>query len=676
MKANRFRNKIADIIIPSKAILVMAVIGLLIVGVSVFLEYQDRRKDLLKLLENQSALFIRTLSSSARNTIIAADRFENELNNRIIASLHLVEQLDRQSKLTRVDLVRLLKSIQVDELHIYNSEYSVLCMAAGDDRTLKPIPKDVLKSRFENESGSESPISIEFPGRPEKLNAFLVPRKRGGVIVALVADDRFSSLRSMLGFGYFLKRFQTAENVEYVVLQNSQTIIAGSFKNYKLSSFASDSLLHQAMADNEMKTRIIKYDDHPIYEAISRFEMYDMSIGVLRLGLSMHEYEQLAEAARTRLYIFAAVIVVIGIIFVNFAAINRHRHLLRKDLNRLQDHTNTILNNLQSGVLSIDQDGIIQSANKQALSLLEYDISDLYRKPFDVLSEEIWNAITECMQTDGTNNTDSRDRILIHWKNRTIHLRSRIITDDATHRTYIILLDDITGQKLLEEQIRQNEKLSAMQKIALSVAHEIRNPLTAINLIIDLLRKQSNSMVQVDSSDLNLETVQKEIKRISVIVEKYLRYGKLPELKIGVIQFPLLFLDIKSMYEAQLDRKMILLVMDIKNHPPIKGDADQLKQVFINLLNNAEEAIGEKGRIEILGSMSGEVYEIEIRDSGKGIPQKHIESIFDFNFTTKQSGRGIGLAVVRQILNAHHATIDVESSEGKGATFILRFPIE
>lgn len=129
------------------------------------------------------------------------------------------------------------------------------------------------------------------------------------------------------------------------------------------------------------------------------------------------------------------------------------------------------------------------------------------------------------------------------------------------------------------------------------------------------------------------------------------------------------------MYEARLDGKMIILVLDLKNHPPIKGDADQIKQVFVNLLNNAEEAIGEKGKIEIVGSMSGAVYEIKIRDSGKGIPQKDIGSIFDFNFTTKNSGRGIGLAVVQQILSAHQAYIDVESSEGKGTTFFLKFPV-
>jgi signal transduction histidine kinase len=334
------------------------------------------------------------------------------------------------------------------------------------------------------------------------------------------------------------------------------------------------------------------------------------------------------------------------------------------------------LNNLQSGVLSIDQDGIIQSVNKQALSLLEYDVGDVYRKPYDALSEEIRNAITDCMHADETSNTHLRDRILIQWKNRTIHLRSRTIIDDVTHKTCIVLLDDVTKQLLLEEQIRQNEKLSAMQKIAFSVAHEIRNPLTAINLIIDLLRKQSNSAVQVFSKDLNFEIVHKEINRISVIVEKYLRYGKLPKLKIGLVQFPLIFSDIQSMYEAQLDGKMILLVLDVKNHPPIIGDADQLKQVFVNLLNNAEEAIGKIGKIEIVGSMSDAVYEIKIIDSGKGIPQKDIASIFDFNFTTKDSGIGIGLAVVRQILSAHRAHIDVESSEGKGTTFSLRFPVE
>lgn len=675
MRVDRFKNFVASKIISPKAIFIITVLGLIISGSFIYIEYQDRKKDLLKILEYQSDLFINTLSSSAKSTIIAADIFENEINSRIKGSLDLIEQLDRKSELTHADCKRFLNSIGVDELHVYNSQNAVVHIVTEGNRRPNPLTGKILKPKSVDEFENESPKSIEFHGQQERFKVFIVPRKRGGVIAALVSDNRFGNIRSMLGFGYFLKRFQTAGNVEYIVLQNSQTIIAGSFKNYKLSSFASDSLLRYTMVTDEMKTRILHYDDRPIFESIKRFEMYDLSIGVLRLGLSMHEYEQLADAARTRLYIFGIAIVIIGLIFVNFAASYRHRELLRKDIDRLQDYTNKILNNLQSGVISIDQKGIIQSINKQALLLLGYDIDDVYRKPIGVFSSKIRNTIKECMKTEKVKDFEFQGRILIQWKNRTLQFRADNIITDEAHKAYVIIVDDITKQMLLEEQVRQNERLAGMQKIAFSVAHEIRNPLTVISLIVDLIRQQSNLAVQA-AGNQNIETLRKEINRIRLIVEKYLMYGKLPDIKMGLVKFPELLTEIKSMYGLQLAGKMILLEMDIKDHPPIKGDPNQLKQVFINLLHNAVDAIGEKGKIEIIGAIADNVYQIKIKDTGKGIPQKDLETIFDFNFTTKQSGSGIGLAIVKQILNAHHAQIGVESSEGKGTIFTLNFPIE
>ena len=128
----------------------------------------------------------------------------------------------------------------------------------------------------------------------------------------------------------------------------------------------------------------------------------------------------------------------------------------------------------------------------------------------------------------------------------------------------------------------------------------------------------------------------------------------------------------RSALQEVIDR----LKSDIKTHSEIQGDKDQVKQIFINLIKNAEEAIDQLGEIVITGTTIDQHYEIRIKDTGKGIAENNLNSIFDLHFTTKKEGSGIGLSVVQQIVSAHHGNILVESEENQGTTIILQFPLE
>jgi two-component system sensor histidine kinase HydH len=227
----------------------------------------------------------------------------------------------------------------------------------------------------------------------------------------------------------------------------------------------------------------------------------------------------------------------------------------------------------------------------------------------------------------------------------------------------------------LEEQMRRNEKLTAMRKLASAVAHEIRNPLNSINLIVDLIKKKYKPVEDIEQYNVNLMTVQKEISRISTIVDEFIHLARLPERKLAPIDFPKLLSEIDALFHARLENQ-INIVYDMHNNPEYHGDPEQLKQVFINLIQNAIEAISPPGKITVTGRTRAEMYEISIKDTGCGISNNDLEQIFDIYFTTKKQGNGIGLAVVHQIISSHNGTIDVESTEGRGTTFLLRFPLD
>lgn len=667
--------RLAGKIIPPKLLFLISIIGMIVIAGLVILEYRARQADYLRLLENQATLFINTVSSSAENAFNAAQGFEEEINRRILAGLKIIERSERNSSLNDTDLQELLKIAQLDAIQVYNSEGSLVSQAFSGTNSL-PIPEDILKSRLESPFESEIFSLYDFPSQFEERMVFCIPRNRGGLLAALVSNERFETLRSQIGFGHFLKRFQSEENVEYVVLQNRETIIAGSFEGYPISSFSRDPFPESSLTENRVKTRILSYKNNPVYEAVSPFEVTGEAVGVLRLGLSLQEYQKLAEDVRSRLYMFAAILIVVGLIFVNFLVSYRHRYLLRRDLERLQDYTRTILDNLQSGVLSINRDGSIQSANKQALGLLGLQFDDVHDKHYSNLPEPLKMTIESCLYHDSGKGGPMRGTWQVgRGQKRTIDIRSSVFRDESGEESCVLLLDDVTEQRRFEEQVHLNEKLIALQKLASSVAHEIKNPLNSIRLIVDLIRKKTKPAEGAEAYYENLETVQKEISRISGIVEQYLRFARPPKMTPSLVNLSDLLADVSALFESQLEKKRIEFKTDLQEHGEITGDYDQLKQVFINLIKNAAEAIDSAGEISVTGKVLDGSYEVRIRDSGTGIPNENLGEIFNLHFTTKKGGSGIGLSVVRQIVMTHNGTIEVVSTDGEGSTFILRLPL-
>jgi PAS domain S-box-containing protein len=669
------KQRVTGRIIPPRLLLVISMLGLVVIAASVVLEYRARQQDFLKLLEHQASMFVKTLSSSAQSALRAAEEFEGEINSRIFATLGILERLDRTTQLTESAVSELVQIGDLDEVHLYDGSGRAILRVSSDRSPSRSVPAEVLLPRLETTPINHVFTLYDFPETGEERIVFLVPRERGGFVAALMRQERMSTMRQLLGFGYFLKRFRAEENVEYIALQNSETIIAGSFEGYELSSFTRDPLLSRMLTEGSIKSRILKYNGQPVYETISPFNLLGEPVGVLRLGLSLQEYERLTQDVKNRLYLFAASLIIFGLIFVNFTISYRHRHLLRKNLDRLQDYTNTVLENLQSGVISLDQDGRIQSVNRHALKLLGKNTADFYGRSFTILPDALQDSVRSCLSIDREQASGPEERFVLGWNNRNIQIRASVVQYDETQKTCILLLDDITEQMMFEKQVRLNEKLTALQSMASAVAHEIRNPLNSIRLIIDLIRKKSRSGAELESTDRNLETVQKEIGRINAIVEQYLRFGRLPELNVTSVSFPVLLKEIRSILDVDLRNKQIELRVQLENHPVALGDPDQLKQIFTNLVKNAEEAIGNQGRIEITGSAADSFYEIRVSDSGKGIPERDIKSIFNLRYTTKREGSGIGLAIVQNIVSAHQGSIEVHSKEGEGTTFILRFPL-
>jgi signal transduction histidine kinase len=225
-----------------------------------------------------------------------------------------------------------------------------------------------------------------------------------------------------------------------------------------------------------------------------------------------------------------------------------------------------------------------------------------------------------------------------------------------------------------EAQLIRSEKLAALGQLAAGIAHEIRNPLTSINILIHSLSENVPSGIPHKE---DLKVIEEEIHRINEIVDQFLRFAKpAPPLlkKADVIS---IFEETLQLLRPQIEKQGIVIQKEFQPLPPILMDREQMKQVALNLLLNAVQAMPEGGTLALRGrnSEDGQWIHISIQDSGMGIPGEDMNKLFDPFFSTKEGGIGLGLSIAHRIIDQHHGKIEVESTPGEGTLFTVWLPI-
>lgn len=221
-----------------------------------------------------------------------------------------------------------------------------------------------------------------------------------------------------------------------------------------------------------------------------------------------------------------------------------------------------------------------------------------------------------------------------------------------------------------ERRILQADKLASLGTAAAGIVHEIKNPLAIVEgmseAIVNAFEKGKRETIE----DYK-KVVPKELKRINNLVRELLAYSKPLDLNMVPININDLLNDILKMYEAECDKKNIVIENDMSDLPPKRLDFDKIKQVFINLILNAIQAMPGGGKLVIRTYSEDGRVAVEIRDTGVGVKKDDLKKVFDPFYSTKEKGTGLGLAVAHKIVKAHHGDIAVDSSPGSGTVFTV-----
>jgi signal transduction histidine kinase len=225
-----------------------------------------------------------------------------------------------------------------------------------------------------------------------------------------------------------------------------------------------------------------------------------------------------------------------------------------------------------------------------------------------------------------------------------------------------------------EAQLIRSEKLAALGQLAAGIAHEIRNPLTSINILIHSLKE---NLPSENSHWEDLKVIEEEIHRINEIVDQFLRFAKPASPQLERAEVTSLFEETLQLLRPQMGKLQIFVEKDFRSLPLITFDNEQMKQVILNLLMNAIQAMPGGGQLRLEGEVSkdGQWIQLSIHDSGIGIPPEDMNRLFDPFFSTKEGGIGLGLSIAHRIIDQHHGKIEVESTPGKGTLFTLWLPI-
>jgi two-component system sensor histidine kinase PilS (NtrC family) len=349
----------------------------------------------------------------------------------------------------------------------------------------------------------------------------------------------------------------------------------------------------------------------------------------------------------------------------------------RSDLLVLQNLNESIVGNITTGIIVISRTGFVQFFNRPAAAVLEADQFQQV-KIQDVLPELAWPW--EDLVSDESRSFDRRE-IRLQRAGGVFKILEVVATRfrdaDDKLKGWLLLLDDRTDQKLLEENMRQQEKLAAVGQLAAGIAHEIRNPLASISGSIQLML--ANPANHSDEDLKLMRIVDKEIDRLNGLITEFLDYVRPESRPLETVNLNNLVRDVlESVQFNPKLRKDVEQQVRLDAASDILGNRDKLKQALLNFIINAYQAMNatEAPRLEVETHDQDDLVVLIIRDNGCGIKKENLNRIFEPFHTTKPQGTGLGLAVTHKILQAHQARVLVDSAEGEGTRFLIEFPAD
>jgi two-component system, NtrC family, sensor histidine kinase HydH len=666
-----FKNKSVKPLYSGLLFLIIAVI----IIVSGIVEYQQSKFELNDLMRNQAHSILNTIIISSQNTLASEEQLEEALKERLLNNASYIKILFEQKKISDAFLQDFAVNQNLFRINIFSkSGYRLFCSVNSKGEGRNRIAKHPMIDLAPVFSGEKDTIIIGMKedriGSGTRYVVVLAAKDRSAIVVNVEAEQ-LAQMKKMRNLDFLIRQILAPGEIVYYALQDTNGLVASSPNVKSLDQINQSEFLQNALDAKKFFTRTYKFNSSDVFEAVKQFDYKGNNIGILRLGLSLDYLNQLNKRTFNRILINSIILLITGIIFILIIMLRQNYKILKKQYQAVETFSGDVIRTVSDAVIVYDNKNGVKVFNKAAEKL--FGLKDevvIGMNILSILDQKNCSIIFESKSFLGNLECkiDNRIRNLLVSRNE--------FYDESGDVNNVLVIRDLTELKGLESQLQRKERLTAMGALASGVAHEIRNPLNSIGTIAQQLNKDFESLENKDEYHKLTKIIYSEVKRINETVTNFLRFAKPDPILPHKFRLSELFNEIINQYTAKLSMENISLSLSVDYDTEVVWDKNQIRQVVVNLLENAKDAIVKDGKIKISISKLNDIerdIEIRISDNGKGIPEEIRNKIFNLYYTTKPSGTGIGLSIVQKIIDEHNGVIFVESA-GVGTTFILQLP--
>ncbi len=665
--------------LPTKAVISISVIIALVMIISSFIELNQSKKEIYQLLSQHSETLLQSIIINSENTLNTGFEIEDLITEKLLSNARLIRKLDSLNAISKDELIKIANENQLYRINIFDR---------NGNRVLSnriPEPEHIHGEENINRFDELKEILLgnvdeyviglkkaEFSDAERYAVAVARANRRGAIVVNLDADD-FLRFRKKIGIGTILQSLASNHGIDYIILQDSLGILAATEIIDSVESIVSSEFLSKAVYSDSSFSREIKYKDKEIFEIVKRFNIDDEFIGIYRLGLEMEDIRNVEQRMIRRVIIISLLLAAIAIIVLSIVFTNQNLKSISEEYKRFKTFASSVLENMNESVIVIDKSETISFLNLSAEKLFGIEQEKLLGKNLSVINRSFAERVMSYLLQETNKSFE-----ILYYQNgiEKVLLCGLSRLDELKDKEFCILvIQDITENKHLEEQAKRNEKLTAMGELASGVAHEIRNPINAIGMIAQRLQKEFKVIDGEEDYKTITQLLRNEVNRINKIITQFLNYAKPIELNLTDVDVEKFISEIHQLFLSQAKEKKIQFTVSKGENIIARFDTDLIKQTLINILQNAFDAVNEGGKVRVAYYSYEKNLVFEISDTGSGIPQEHLNKIFDLYFTTKKDGNGLGLSIAQKIINQHNGKIVVSSIINEGTTFKVILPL-
>lgn len=396
------------------------------------------------------------------------------------------------------------------------------------------------------------------------------------------------------------------------------------------------------------------------------------------VGLDMGGFDQALRRLRLQALILSVAMLLVGVGgWLSLAAVQGFR-VSQRTLGEIRALTSLLVAKLPVGVIVTDRDGRVTTWNRAATEMTGVaGAVAVGKEPVTLLPPALAVFFAEG-GSGGNTATGLEQEVTITVADTAQHLLCHVIDaldQQGVYQGQVLLISNLTQIKGMEKEMRENERLAAVGRMAAGVAHEVRNPLSSIKGLALLLKtKFAPDSRESETAGLLIQ----EVERMNRTVSELLSFARPAPLEVRAVRLNKLLADNLRLIASDAENSGVVtrlrLAEDLRS---VAGDADRLSQVFLNLLLNAVQSMEGGGELTVSAENNPgpETVLVTIRDTGCGIVRENLGQVFYPYFTTKNNGTGIGLAISQKIVSDHRGTIRIDSAPGQGTTVTVELPV-